>query len=76
MFLLGEDSEEWAQRLTEEEIQQLPIDIYWTGGNTSFVVDSKKTTELREYGMPLKGGGAENFFTFHFAKLSPSPNSS
>ena len=49
VFLLGEDNEEWAHRLTEEEIQQLPIDIYWTGGITNFEVDSKKTSELREY---------------------------
>ena len=48
VFLLGGDNEEWAHRLTEEEIQCLPIDIYWTGKITNFEVDSKKTTQLRE----------------------------
>ena len=48
VFLLGGDSEEWAKKLTEEEIQHLPIDIYWTGDITNFEVDSRKTTELRK----------------------------
>ena len=49
MFLLGEDNDDWARRLIDDEIQQLPFDIYWTGAVTNFEVDSKKTTELREY---------------------------
>ena len=46
IFLLGEDEEEWAQRLTEEEIKGLPMEIYWTGPKTNFEVNSRKTTEL------------------------------
>ena len=49
VFLLGEDNDDWARRLIDDEIQQLPFDIYWTGAVTNFEVDSKKTTELREY---------------------------
>ena len=46
VFLLGEDEIEWAKRLTEEEmLEQLPMNIYWTGPTTNFEVSSKKTTE-------------------------------
>ena len=34
IYLLGEDCNEWARRLTEEEIESLPFDIYWTGVET------------------------------------------
>ena len=46
VFLLGENEEEWAQRLTEEEIKDLPMEIYWTGPKTNFEVSSRKATEL------------------------------
>ena len=46
VFLLGEDEEEWAHRLTEEEIKGLPMEIYWTGPQINFEVNSRKATEL------------------------------
>ena len=46
IFLLGEDSPEWARKLTEEEISAFPYDVYWTGDEKKFSVSSKKTTEL------------------------------
>ena len=49
IFLLGENNEQWARRLTEEEINEFPYNIYWTGKDTNFEVDSRRTTELREY---------------------------
>ena len=73
VFLLGGNSEEWAQRLSEEEIRQLPVDIYWTGGINHFEVDSRKTTELRKYGFNFifvskfpnfgKGGGVSIYLS-------------
>ena len=76
VFLLGGNSEEWAQRLSEEEIRQLPVDIYWTGGINHFEVDSRKTTELRKYGFNFifvskfpnfgKGGGGVYICLFQY----------
>ena len=64
IFLLGEDSEEWARRLTDEELKKFPIDIYWTGKVTNFQVDSKRTTELRKYASA--GAHTALLFLCHF----------
>ena len=47
IFLLGPNSgDEWAHELTEEELQDFPYDIVWSGGETKFEANSKKATEL------------------------------
>ena len=49
VFLLGEDSTEWAHKLTDQELETFPIEIYWTGPKTNFEVSSRKATELSKY---------------------------
>lgn len=47
IYLLGPNSgDEWAHELTEEELQDFPYDIVWSGGETKFEANSKKATEL------------------------------
>ena len=47
IFLLGEENDvEWARKLTAPEIESLPVDIFWSGGDTNFEADNKRTTEL------------------------------
>ena len=47
VYLLGPDSgDEWAQLLTEEELQQFPYDIIWTGPEIEYQANSEKATEL------------------------------
>ena len=53
IFLLGGDSPDWARKLTEEEIDGLPYEICWTGPDTHYEVNSRKTTELGLYLLDL-----------------------
>ena len=47
LFLLGEDSgENWARELSADEVDQLPVDIMWSGSDVRFEADSQKATEL------------------------------
>ena len=47
VFLLGEDQTEWAYKLSEQEIEQdIPFEIFWTGEETNYETNSKRTTEL------------------------------
>ena len=45
IFLLGQ-SDNWARELSSQELEDLPFDIYWTGRETNFEVDSRRATEL------------------------------
>ena len=50
IYLLGQEAgDEWARLLTEQEILDLPIDMYWDGEETQFETSSKVTTELRKF---------------------------
>ena len=47
VYLLGPGSgEEWAHLLSEEELQEFPYDIIWTGPEIHYEAKSEKTTEL------------------------------
>ena len=48
IFLLGEDEANWAHKLSDQEIESFPVEIYYTGPETNFEVNSKTTTELRK----------------------------
>lgn len=45
IFLLGQ-TDNWAKELSPQELEELPVDIYWNGRETHFEVDSKRATEL------------------------------
>ena len=47
IFLLGDDSgDDWARKLTLDEIEALPVGIQWDGPEVHFETDKRKVTEL------------------------------